>query len=90
MNKAELTQIIAQEAGLTLKDAGAAIDAFVDAVKASLKKGDKVQLAGFGTWEVKKRAARNGVNPKTGQKIKIKAHKVPKFTPGKNLKEVVG
>ena len=89
MNKAELTQLIASEAGLTLKDAGAAIDAFVDAVKASLKKGDKVQLAGFGTWEVKKRAARNGVNPKTGQKIKIKAHKVPKFTPGKNLKEVV-
>lgn len=89
MNKAELTQAIAQRAGLTLKDAGSAIDAFVGAIKDALKKGEKVQLAGFGTWEVKKRAARNGVNPKTGAKIRIKAHKVPKFTAGKNLKEVV-
>ncbi|MBI4871193.1 MAG: HU family DNA-binding protein [Candidatus Riflebacteria bacterium] len=90
MNKQDLAQKIAQETGLSLKDSAAAIDAIVVAVKDSLKSGDRVQLSGFGSWELRVRQARNGVNPKTGEKIQIKARKVPKFNPGKELKEVVG
>ena len=90
MNKQELAAAIAQETGLSLKDSSAAIDAIVEAVKKSLKKGDRVQLAGFGSWETRRRKARSGVNPKTGAKIQIKARTVPKFNPGKELKEVVG
>ena len=89
MNKADLIQIIAKEAGITNKQADEAITAFVEAVKKSLKKGKRVSLVGFGSWEVKKRKARNGVNPQTGKKIKIPATKVPKFNPGKELREKI-
>ncbi|MBI2945474.1 MAG: HU family DNA-binding protein [Candidatus Wallbacteria bacterium] len=89
MNKQDMAQAIAQATGLSLKDSAAAIDAIVEAVMKSLKKGERVQLAGFGSWETRKRAARNGINPKTGEKIKIKARTVPKFNPGKELKDVV-
>ncbi|MBI3893220.1 MAG: HU family DNA-binding protein [Candidatus Wallbacteria bacterium] len=89
MNKQDLAQAIAQKTGLSLKDSASAIDAIVEAVKKALKKGERVQLAGFGSWETRKRAARNGINPKTGEKIKIKARTVPKFNAGKELKDVV-
>ena len=89
MNKAELIQTVAREAGLTHKESASAIDALTEAIKKSLKKGDRVSLVGFGSWEVKKRASRNGVNPQTGNKIKIPARKVPKFNPGKELRDIV-
>jgi DNA-binding protein HU-beta len=89
MNKSELVQVVAKESGLTHKEATEAIDSLTDAIKKSLKKGDRVSLVGFGSWEVKKRAQRNGVNPQTGAKIKIPARKVPKFNPGKELRDIV-
>jgi DNA-binding protein HU-beta len=85
MNKAELIAKIADDAGITKTQANATIDAFVDAVTKTLKKGDKVTLVGFGTFSVSKRAARNGRNPQTGAVIKIKAKKVAKFKAGKDL-----
>lgn len=85
MNKAELIAKIAEDAGITKTQGNAAIDAFVDAVTKTLKKGDKVTLVGFGTFSVSKRAARNGRNPQTGAVIKIKAKKVAKFKAGKEL-----
>ncbi len=89
MNKAELIEAVADSGNISKKDAAAAIDAMVNTVTSSLKKGDKVTLVGFGTWEVKNRAARMGVNPKTGEAIKIKATKVVSFKPGAALKEAV-
>ncbi|NPV59117.1 MAG: HU family DNA-binding protein [Actinobacteria bacterium] len=89
MNKAELIEAVAKDAKLSKKDAGAAIDAMVDIVTKTLKKGDKVTLVGFGTWEARKRAARKGVNPRTGEAIKIKATKVVSFKPGAALKQAV-
>ncbi|MCO4782816.1 MAG: HU family DNA-binding protein [Candidatus Cloacimonetes bacterium] len=89
MNKSELTKKISDATPLNQKEASSAIDAFIDIVKAELQSGEKVQLVGFGSWEVKARAARTGVNPKTGEKIQIAATKLPKFTPGKALKEIV-
>jgi len=89
MNKSELVTVVAKESGLTHKEATEAIDSLTDAIKKSLKKGDRVSLVGFGSWEVKKRAQRNGVNPQTGAKIKIPARKVPKFNPGKELRDIV-
>ena len=85
MNKAELISKIAEDAGITKTQANLTIDAFVDAVTKTLKKGDKVTLVGFGTFSVSKRAARNGRNPQTGAVIKIKAKKVAKFKAGKDL-----
>ena len=85
MNKAELIAKIADDAGITKTQANATVDAFVDAVTKTLKKGDKVTLVGFGTFSVSKRAARNGRNPQTGAVIKIKAKKVAKFKDGKEL-----
>ncbi len=85
MNKAELISKIAEDAGITKVQANATIDAFVEAVTKTLKKGDKVTLVGFGTFSVSKRAARNGRNPQTGAVIKIKAKKVAKFKAGKDL-----
>ena len=90
MNKAELIQVISKETGITNREANDVIDSFVEAIRGTLKKGKRVSLVGFGSWEVKKRKARNGVNPQTGAKIKIPARKVPKFNPGKELKEAVG
>ncbi|MCQ2520329.1 MAG: HU family DNA-binding protein [Lachnospiraceae bacterium] len=89
MNKTELVAAIAEEAGLSKKDAEKAVKAFTDVVTAQLKKGDKVQLVGFGTFEVTKRAAREGRNPQTGATMKIKASKAPKFSAGKALKDAV-
>ena len=89
MNKAELVAAVAAKTGDTKKAAEASVDAFVSAVKESLKKGEKVQLVGFGSFEVRKRAARKGRNPQTGAEMKIPASKAPVFKAGKALKEVV-
>ena len=89
MNKTELVAAIAEKTELTKKDAEKALKAFTDVVAEELKKGEKIQLVGFGTFEVVKRAARTGVNPATGKKIKIKASKAPKFKAGKALKDSV-
>ncbi|HRN42512.1 MAG: HU family DNA-binding protein [Flavobacteriales bacterium] len=89
MNKGELIDAMAKEAGLTKADAGNALNAFVSAVSKSLKKGDAVQLIGFGTFSISKRAARTGRNPQTGKEIKIAAKKVAKFKAGKALADVV-
>ena len=89
MNKGELVAKIADESKLTKKAAEAALDAFMKSVKGSLAKGEKVQLVGFGTFEVRKRAARKGRNPQTKAEIKIPASKAPVFKAGKALKETV-
>ena len=89
MNKAELVEAMAKQTGLSKKDTEAAVKAFTDAVSKELKKGGKVQLVGFGTFEVSKRAARTGRNPQTGKDIKIPASKAPKFKAGKALKDMV-
>ena len=89
MNKVELVDAMAEKAGISKKDAEAALKAFISTVEGTLKKGDKVQLVGFGTFEVSERKARTGRNPRTGEKIKIKATKAPAFKPGKGMKEDV-
>ena len=89
MNKTELVEAMAKKAGLSKKDAEAAVKAFTDVVTAELKKGGKVQLVGFGTFEVVERAAREGRNPSTGESMEIKASKSPKFKAGKSLKDIV-
>ena len=89
MNKAELINATAEKAGLSKKDTEAAINAAIDAISAALAQGDKVQLVGFGSFEVRARAARTGRNPKTKETIKIPASKVPAFKPGKALKDAV-
>ena len=89
MNKTELIEQIASDAGLSKADAGRALDAFVDAVTKSLKKKKPVVIVGFGTFDIQKRKARTGRNPQTGETIKIKASTAPKFKPGKGLKDAV-
>ncbi len=89
MNKAELVAAVAAKTGDTKKAAEASVDAFVSAIKESLKKGEKVQLVGFGSFEVRKRAARKGRNPQTKEEIKIPASKAPVFRAGKQLKDLV-
>ena len=89
MNKADLVGKVAEKAGLTKKDAEKAINAFVASVQEALVKKDKVQLIGFGTFEVSERAAREGRNPRTGKKMKIKASRIPKFKAGRALKDAV-
>ncbi|MBQ7480252.1 MAG: HU family DNA-binding protein [Lachnospiraceae bacterium] len=89
MNKTELVDAIAKKASISKKDAEAAVKAFTEAVTAELKKGGKVQLVGFGTFEVAKRAAREGRNPQSGAVMKIAASKAPKFKAGKALKDTV-
>ena len=89
MNKTELVAAIAEKTGLTKKDAEGAVKAFTDTVAEQLKAGDKIQLVGFGTFEVAERAARTGKNPQTGEAIKIPASKAPKFKAGKALKDAV-
>ncbi|HAT55384.1 MAG: HU family DNA-binding protein [Furfurilactobacillus sp.] len=88
-NKAQLVNDVAAATGLTKKSATEAVDAVFDSVQKSLAKGDKVQLIGFGNFEVRSRAARKGRNPQTGQEIEIPASKVPAFKPGKALKDAV-
>jgi len=89
MNKAELVAKIAEESKLTKKAAETALEAFVTSVETALKNGEKVQLVGFGTFEVRQRAARKGRNPQTKAEIKIPASKAPVFKAGKALKELV-
>lgn len=89
MNKVELVEAMAKKSGLAKKDCEAALKAFIDTVEFEVKKGRKVQLVGFGTFELTKRAARKGRNPQTGDNIKIKASKSPKFKPGKAFKDLV-
>ena len=87
MNKTELVAAIADQSGLSKKDAEKALKAFTDVVADELKKGGKVQLVGFGTFEVSERAAREGINPQTKDIIQIPASKAPKFKAGKALKD---
>ena len=89
MNKAELVAAIAAKTGDTKKGAEASVNAFVDVITDALAKGDKVQLVGFGSFEVRKRAARKGRNPRTKEEIKIPASKAPVFKAGKALKDLV-
>ena len=89
MNKSDLIAAMAAKTGSTKKDAEATLNAFVDVVTEALVKGDKVQLVGFGSFEVRKRAARKGRNPQTKEEIKIPASKAPVFTAGKALKDLV-
>ena len=89
MNKTELVAAVAEQAGLSKKDAEAAGKAFTEVVAEALKAGDKIQLVGFGTFEVSERAAREGRNPRTGETMTIEASKTPKFKAGKALKDLV-
>ena len=89
MNKGELIEAVAAAADLTKTDATKAVEAFVDAVTKTLKKGDQVAIIGFGSFSVKSRAARQGRNPKTGETINIAASRVPGFKAGKALKDAV-
>jgi len=89
VNKSELIEVIAKQSEISKAAAGRALDAAIAAIKQSMKKGNDVTLVGFGTFSVGKRAARAGRNPRTGATIKIKAAKVPKFRPGKALKDAV-
>lgn len=89
MNKTELISSVAETAGLSKKDATAAVEALFSSVQDTLAKGDKVQIIGFGTFEVRERAARKGRNPQTGKEIEIAASKVPAFKAGKALKDAV-
>ena len=89
MNKSELIDAVADGSGLTKADAQRALDATTGAIAKALKKGDTVSLVGFGTFSVKKRAARTGRNPATGETIKIKASKTPSFKAGKGFKDAI-
>lgn len=89
MTKAELIDVVAKEAKISKAAAAKSIDSFTKGITKALKKGDKVTLVGFGTFTVKKRKARKGRNPRTGQEIKIRAAKTPKFTAGKAFKDAV-
>jgi len=89
MNKAELIEQVASQTGLTKRTSGKAVDTVVSAISDCLTRGEKVTLVGFGTFGVRRRKARTGRNPQTGETIQIPAKKVPKFVPGKNLKNKV-
>lgn len=89
MNKEQLVEVLHSKLGGKKKDAKLALEVVLDSIKKSLKKGEDVSLTGFGRFTVTKRAARMGVNPRTGEKIRISAMKVPKFKAGKELKEAV-
>ena len=89
MTKAELVTAIAEKSGLTKKDSEKALAAFIDTVTDTLSKGESIQLGGFGTFEVRERAARTGINPRSKEKIEIAATKVPAFKAGRALKDAV-
>ena len=89
MNKTELVAAIAEKAGISKKDADKALAAFLETVTDEMKKGEKIQLVGFGTFEVSERAAREGRNPRNGEPMKIAASKAPKFKAGKALKDMI-
>ncbi|MDM5147868.1 HU family DNA-binding protein [Candidatus Persebacteraceae bacterium Df01] len=89
MNKSEIIEKIATDAGLSKADAGRALSAFIDLISTSLRKKKPVAIVGFGTFDVQKRKARKGRNPQTGEELKIKASIAPRFRPGKTLKDTV-
>ncbi|MBU4173621.1 MAG: HU family DNA-binding protein [Actinobacteria bacterium] len=89
MTKKELAEAVAEEVDLSKKDGAAAVDAMLNSITKTLKKGEKVSLVGFGTFEVRKRKARTGINPKTKEPIKIAASKAPAFKAGKAFKEAI-
>ena len=89
MNKKELVESVVEKTGFKVKEAEKSVNVIIESITEALKKGDKVQLIGFGTFEVRQRAARTGHNPQTGKEINIPATKVPAFKPGKALKDVV-
>ena len=89
MNKSELVEALAKDSGLSKADTGRALESFVATVEKTLKKGEEVAITGFGKFSVAKRGARQGTNPATGQKIKIKASKAPRFSAGATLKQAV-
>ena len=89
MTKKELAEAVADEVGISKKEGAAAVDAVLNTIAKTLKKGQKVSLVGFGTFEVRKRKARTGINPKTKEPIKISASKAPAFKAGKAFKEAV-
>lgn len=89
MNKTDLINQVSELSGLSKKDAGKAVDAVFEAIGEALQSGDKVQLVGFGNFEVRERQARKGRNPQTGEEIDIAASKIPAFKPGKQLKDMV-
>ena len=89
MNKTDLINAIAEQANLSKADAGRSLEAFINTIETTLKAGDVITLVGFGTFQVKARAARTGRNPQTGQEITIAAAKIPSFKPGKALKDAV-
>lgn len=89
MNKTELITQVAEKTGLTKKDSSSAVEAVFDSIAEALKNGEKVQIIGFGNFEVRERAARKGRNPQTGEEIDIAASKAPAFKPGKVLKESI-
>lgn len=88
MNKGDFVKAVAEKADLSIKDAGAAFEAFSSVIADTLKKGDKIQIAGFGTFELKEKAAREGINPATGAKVSIAACKAPSLKFGKAYKEI--
>jgi DNA-binding protein HU-beta len=89
MNKAELVGAIAKKSNLTKKDSELVLNSLIEVIGDTLKKGEKISLIGFGSYEVRKRKARTGINPQTREEIKIPAKKAPVFTPGKTLKDLV-
>ena len=89
MNKTQLIEAVASDSGLTKADSARAIESVIDTVTKTLKKGDEVSITGFGKFSVVKRAARQGVNPRTGERVKIKASKAPKFSAGATFKHAV-
>jgi DNA-binding protein HU-beta len=89
MNKTDLINQISEKANLTKKDAGRAIDALFETIMEALAAGEKVQIVGFGNFEIRERSARKGRNPQTGEEIEIAASKIPVFKPGKALKDMV-
>lgn len=89
MNKSQLIEAVASDSGLTKADTARAVDSLLDTVTRTLKKGDEVSITGFGKFSVVKRAARQGVNPRTGERVRIKASKAPKFTAGAALKQSI-
>jgi nucleoid DNA-binding protein len=89
MNKSQLIEAVASDSGLTKTDSARVIESLLDTVTRTLRKGDEVNITGFGKFSVVKRAARQGVNPRTGERVKIKASKAPKFSAGASLKQAV-
>ncbi len=89
MNKSQLIDAVASDSGLSKADSARAIESLLDTVTRSLKKGEEVSITGFGKFSVVKRAARQGVNPRTGERVKIKASKAPKFSAGAGLKQAI-